>query len=54
VANYADNYFEYDSNRMVTKEIAQGGGCSCGGAYGQGTSTYTRTTNTDSGYADQL
>jgi RHS repeat-associated protein len=36
VAPYADNYFEYDSSKRVTKEIVQGLGCSsCSG--GQGT-----------------
>lgn len=33
---YADNYFEYDGSQRVTKEIAQGAGCSCVGNNGQG------------------
>ena len=28
MAAYADNYFEYDSSQRVTKEVAQGEGCS--------------------------
>jgi RHS repeat-associated protein len=49
LAPYADNYFEYDSYLKVTKEIAQGAGCSaCSG--GQGTFTYSYTGNFNGGY----
>lgn len=34
--DYADNYFEYDTDHRVTKEIAQGAGCSCAGVEGSG------------------
>ena len=52
VATYADNYFQYDSSRRVSEEIAQGAGCSCGGGSGQGTLTQIHTTNTNSGYSN--
>ncbi|HEY8503751.1 MAG TPA: hypothetical protein VIL46_04160, partial [Gemmataceae bacterium] len=49
VADYADNYFEYDSSKRVTKEVAQGAGCSaCAGGFGTFTYSYT-----DSGYQPQ-
>ncbi|MCI0361774.1 MAG: hypothetical protein L0211_25085, partial [Planctomycetaceae bacterium] len=48
LAPYADHYFEYDSYLKVTKEIAQGAGCSaCSG--GQGTFTYAYADNTPGG-----
>jgi len=40
LAPYASYYFEYDSTRRVTKEIAQGQGCSCSSSPG-GTGIYT-------------
>jgi len=50
LAPYADNYFEYDSYLKVTKEIAQGAGCSaCSG--GQGTFTYSYEGNFNGGYS---
>jgi len=54
VAKYANNYFEYDStSQAVTKEIAQKAGCSsCNGGAGQGTFTYSRSTNGNGGYHD--
>jgi len=54
VATYANKYFEYDSGtRAVTKEIAQKAGCSsCNGGAGQGTFTYSRSTNGNGGYHD--
>ncbi len=42
MAPYADDYFEYDSQRRVTKEVAAGSG---GGSSGLGTFTYTYTAN---------
>jgi YD repeat-containing protein len=46
VSAYADNYFEYDSRQRVTKEIAQGAGCSsCAGGLGTFTYAYTSSTN---------
>jgi YD repeat-containing protein len=50
VAPYADNYFEYDSQRRVSKEVAQGLGCSsCSGGLGTFTYSYT-TSNNPAGY----
>jgi hypothetical protein len=47
VAAYADNYFEYDYNQRVTKEVAQGTGCSvCTGGLGAFTYSYSTSTNT--------
>ncbi|OYV85990.1 MAG: hypothetical protein B7Z73_12545 [Planctomycetia bacterium 21-64-5] len=43
VAQYADDYFEYDSQRRVTKEVTEGG------LYSH---TYSFTTNGNSGYVD--
>ena len=46
VSAYADNYFEYDSSRRATKEIAQGAGCStCSGGLGTFTYSYTSSGN---------
>jgi RHS repeat-associated protein len=46
VAPYADNYYEYDTSQRVTKEIAQGAGCSsCSGGLGTFTYAYTASTN---------
>jgi RHS repeat-associated protein len=46
VAPYADNYFEYDAQRRVTKEVAQGKGCSsCSGGLGTYTYSYTVSSN---------
>ena len=46
VSAYADNYFEYDSSHRVTKEIAQGAGCStCSGGLGTFTYSYTSSGN---------
>ena len=41
LAPYADNYFEYDNQRRVTKEIAQGQGSSAVNPAGLGTYTFT-------------
>jgi RHS repeat-associated protein len=41
VAPYADNYYEYDAQRRVTKEVAQGTTCDCSDTGGQGTFTYS-------------
>ena len=46
VAPYADNYFEYDSQMRVSKEVAQGAGCSsCSGGLGTFTYSYTLSNN---------
>jgi RHS repeat-associated protein len=46
VAPYADNYFEYDGSQRVTKEIAQGDGCSsCTGGLGTYQFSYTQGFN---------
>jgi len=46
VAPYADNYFEYDSTKRVTKEVVQGEGCSaCTGGFGTFTFTYQSVSN---------
>jgi RHS repeat-associated protein len=46
VAPYADNYFEYDSQQRVSKEVAQGQGCSsCTGGLGTYTYSYTLSNN---------
>jgi RHS repeat-associated protein len=46
VAPYADNYFEYDSQMRVSKEVAQGLGCSsCSGGLGTFTFSYTQSNN---------
>lgn len=43
---YADNYFEYNAtSHRVTKEVAQGAGCSCSGNDGRGEYTYAYTDN---------
>ncbi|AGA25127.1 RHS repeat-associated core domain-containing protein [Singulisphaera acidiphila] len=48
VAPYADNYFEYDSEHRVTKEIAQGFGCSvCTSGLGAFTFQYTTSSNSN-------
>src|SRR5262249_45420959 len=48
VAPYADNYFEYDALHRVTKEVAQGSGCSaCTGGLGTYTYAYTVSGNAD-------
>ncbi|MEI7687131.1 MAG: hypothetical protein WCL32_19100 [Planctomycetota bacterium] len=48
LASFADHYFEYDSNRRVTKEIVQGAGCSaCSGGQGTYTFSYTASGNAD-------
>src|SRR5262249_17082051 len=48
VAPYADDYFEYDSQHRVTKEIAQGEGCSsCSAGLGTYTFDYTTSSNPD-------
>lgn len=36
----------------MTKEIAQGAGCTCGGSNGQGTYLFSYSTNTNAGYSD--
>jgi RHS repeat-associated protein len=46
VAPYATNYFEYASDRRVTKEIAQGAGSSASGGLGTFTFAYTPSSNT--------
>jgi RHS repeat-associated protein len=46
VTTYADDYFQYDSQRRVTEEVAQGEGCSDCSA-GQGTFAYSYTTSTN-------
>ncbi|MCL2648262.1 MAG: fibronectin type III domain-containing protein, partial [Phycisphaerales bacterium] len=44
VAQYADNYYEYDNQGRVTKLVAQGNGCSgCQGGFG--TTTYSYAAN---------
>src|SRR5262249_17045477 len=49
LAPYADYYFEYDSQQRVTKEIAQGEGCSvCSAGLGTYTFNYTSSSNSDS------
>ncbi len=46
MAAHADNYFEYDGSRRVTKEVAQGAGCSsCTGGYGTFTFSYATNSN---------
>jgi RHS repeat-associated protein len=46
LALYADNYFEYDSTQRVTKEVAQGEGCSvCSAGLGTYTFAYTVSGN---------
>jgi hypothetical protein len=45
VAPYADNYFEYDPLRRVTKEIAQGTNCGCTGLPGDYTFSYSTSSN---------
>ena len=45
VAPYADNYFEYDAQRRVSKEVAQGMTCDCSNTGGQGTFTYSYLMN---------
>jgi RHS repeat-associated protein len=40
-APYADNYFEYDAERRVSKEVAQGTTCDCSNTGGQGTFTFS-------------
>ncbi|MCL2639640.1 MAG: hypothetical protein FWD53_02230, partial [Phycisphaerales bacterium] len=46
LAVFANNYFEYDSEKRVTKEVLQGAGC-CGSS-GQGTYTYQWSSNGNS------
>ena len=41
LAPYADNFFQYDSQKRVIKEVAQGTSCSCAADGGQGTFTYS-------------
>ena len=57
VAAYADQYFEYDANQRVSKELIQGAGCSCSGSTGQGAYTYAATTSANTpgpnAWADQ-
>src|SRR5205823_5539093 len=49
LAPYADYYFEYDSSQRVTKEVAQGQGCSvCSAGLGTYTFSYTTSSNTAS------
>jgi len=40
VAPYADHYFEYNAQFMVSKEKAQGAGCACNGGLGEFNFTY--------------
>ena len=48
VAPYASNYFEYDSGQRVTKEVAQGQGCSsCSSGQGTYTYAYSASSNAD-------
>jgi RHS repeat-associated protein len=48
VQPFADNFFQYDSQRRVTLEIAQGAGCSsCTGGQGTFTYAYTSSANPD-------
>jgi hypothetical protein len=44
---YADNYFEYDDVRRVTKELVQNAGCSCSTEGGRGEYNYTYAHNWD-------
>ena len=47
-APFADHYFEYDSLQRVTKEIAQGAGCSaCTGGQGTFELNYSESVNAD-------
>jgi hypothetical protein len=45
VAPYADNYFEYDVFRRVTREIARGSNCGCTGLPGDYTFVYSTNSN---------
>jgi RHS repeat-associated protein len=46
-APFADHYFEYDGQQRVTKETAQGAGCSaCTGGQGSFTLSYSESFNT--------
>ncbi|MCZ2344266.1 MAG: hypothetical protein LC104_21105 [Bacteroidales bacterium] len=46
IADFADHYFEYDSDHRVVTEVAAGAGCSaCAGGLGEYTYTYTTSTN---------
>jgi RHS repeat-associated protein len=46
VAPYADKFFTYNpTTGAVASETVQGTGCSCGGSSGQGTFSYTYSTN---------
>jgi RHS repeat-associated protein len=45
VAPYADNYFEYDSQQRVTREVVQGAGSSASGGLGNYTYSYVTSTN---------
>jgi len=47
IAPYADQYYQYDSQRRVTETVVQGAGCSCSGSTGEGTFTYAYTTSTN-------
>jgi len=48
VAPYADHYFEYDADQHVTKEIAQGAGCSsCADGMGAFEYSYEPSGNSD-------
>jgi hypothetical protein len=51
VKAYANNYFEYDASLRVSKEVAQGAGCSaCAGGLGTFTFAYTNVTPTPTDY----
>ncbi len=50
IDNFAQNYFEYDTSKRVTKEVVQGAGCSCSTNLGKGKTAYTYTPNTDPTY----
>jgi RHS repeat-associated protein len=41
VAAFADNFFQYDDQKRVIKEVAQGTSCSCAADGGQGIFTYS-------------
>jgi RHS repeat-associated protein len=45
LAPYADNFFQYDSQNRVIKEVAQGTSCSCAADGGLGTFLYSYSTS---------
>ena len=43
LATYADQSYQYDSDRRVSETTVQGAGCSCSGSTGEGTYSYAYT-----------